>query len=490
MPARIAQDEDDAPMTACANAMHRGVGWHAKCVNHRSTEPSARHNARTRRATAMVFVRGMGDARATKGGRAAIVRCVILGSAGMRARAFVMPTQHVMAMADVIGMVVVWSALGSTEEVSVQSARTTCSGTHVPKPVTTKGLVVHTDGAWAARLVSALKDLRVPNAVPAQWISMVHSASTNVEKGAGPGHCKSWDYLSIILSILWIRRTVMAMGVAERISANASANQDSTNFVAALGLRVIIATAVRIASSARIAASSVRGTRLAVRTADVNIMASASVIMGTVGTRVCNAIPPFSERIALKRAIGEILVTVQAGAQVLGIASVTITHQETIARFVPLERMERIVRPSAQPTKHVQDTVDVKATAAVSVSKILSAAIAAHASRVGLVTIVMSNATLVMATVAALQILNANAMAATAVRPVGAVQLTCLELIAVSNALLRIAAGMGIVGHMENAFALKVTLEHHAKIASTMSLATRAKQRALGIPHAVLMGGV
>ena len=76
-------------MTACANAMHRGVGWHAKCVTHRSTEPSVRHNARTRRATAMVFVRGMGDARATKGGRAAIVRCVILGSAGMRARASV-----------------------------------------------------------------------------------------------------------------------------------------------------------------------------------------------------------------------------------------------------------------------------------------------------------------------------------------------------------------------------------------------------------------
>ena len=89
MPSRIAQDEDDALMTACANAMHPGMGRHAKCVSHRSTEPSAKRNARPRRVE-MVFVRGMEDASATRGGRAAIVRCVILGSAGMLARASVM----------------------------------------------------------------------------------------------------------------------------------------------------------------------------------------------------------------------------------------------------------------------------------------------------------------------------------------------------------------------------------------------------------------
>ena len=90
MPTMIAQDEDDALMTACANAMHPGMGRHAKCVLNRSTEPSAKRNARTRRAE-MVFVRGMEDASAMKGGRAAIVRCVILGSAGISARASVMP---------------------------------------------------------------------------------------------------------------------------------------------------------------------------------------------------------------------------------------------------------------------------------------------------------------------------------------------------------------------------------------------------------------
>ena len=125
-----------------------------------------------------------------------------------------------------------------------------------------------------------------------------------------------------------------------------------------------------------------------------------------------------------------------------------------------------------------------------SVPKILTAAIVAHASTAGLVTTVTSSAIFVMDTVAALKILNANAMAAITARLVRAVQLTCLELIALSNAPLRIAAGMGIVGHMENAFALKVTLERHAKIAPTMALATRAKQLALGIPHAVLMGDV
>ena len=90
MPNRIAQDGDDAPSTACANAMHLGVGWHAKCVSERFTEPSAKRNARVRRAATTVFARGMEDASATKDGRAVIVPCVISGSAGMLARASVM----------------------------------------------------------------------------------------------------------------------------------------------------------------------------------------------------------------------------------------------------------------------------------------------------------------------------------------------------------------------------------------------------------------
>ena len=102
----------------------------------------------------------------------------------------------------------------------------------------------------------------------------------------------------------------MAMGVVERKSASASAIQDLTNFVAAMDLRVTIVIAVKMASSAQIAASSVRGTRIAVRTADVNTMASASVTMGMVGMRAFNAMSPFSDRIALTPAIGKTPVTV------------------------------------------------------------------------------------------------------------------------------------------------------------------------------------
>jgi hypothetical protein len=134
---------------------------------------------------------------------------------------------------------------------------------------------------------------------------------------------------------------------------------------------------------------------------------------------------------------------------------------------------------------------DVKATAAASVLAISQAVIAAHARMAGWVRIVISRAAFaIMDTVAALRILNANAMAATPARSVKVVEKTCLESIAASNVHLRIAAGMDIAVLVENASVLKVTLEHHVNIAQAMPLATRANHLVLGIPHAVLMGVV
>ena len=66
MPRRIAQDGDDALSSAYASAMRPFRVRLARCVMHRSTEPSARHNARTARAARMAFVRPTGLARASQ----------------------------------------------------------------------------------------------------------------------------------------------------------------------------------------------------------------------------------------------------------------------------------------------------------------------------------------------------------------------------------------------------------------------------------------
>ncbi len=78
----------------------------------------------------------------------------------------------------------------------------------------------------------------------------------------------------------------------------------------ALDLRVFIATDVKMASSAWLATGSVHGTKLAVRTAGVNMTAIVSVTSGTREIRVFNAIPPTSDRIALRLAIRKTLVAV------------------------------------------------------------------------------------------------------------------------------------------------------------------------------------
>lgn len=140
------------------------------------------------------------------------------------------------------------------------------------------------------------------------------------------------------------------MEIAERTLANASVIQASSTFVVALALRVFTVTAVKTASSAWIATGSVHGTKLAIRTAGVIMTANAGVIIGSVETRACNAIPPTLDRIAVRFAIRKTPVTVQAGVQLLASASVMATHREVIALFVSSEHSEMIARQSAQPT--------------------------------------------------------------------------------------------------------------------------------------------
>ena len=66
MPSRIAQDGDDARMTACASAMCLLMGSHVRCALRHGTGPSAKHSVHTARAARMDIVRPTGHARASQ----------------------------------------------------------------------------------------------------------------------------------------------------------------------------------------------------------------------------------------------------------------------------------------------------------------------------------------------------------------------------------------------------------------------------------------
>ena len=141
-----------------------------------------------------------GDASATKGGRAVIVRCVMSGSAGMLARACVMQRP----LARGTEGVTMWAGASvwiRSQVSGVKNARRAALALNVKARANQEVRALRTDGVWAANPVSALKDLRVLSADLAQWISLVHTASINVEKGGSPGHCKFWDCLYMFFFI-------------------------------------------------------------------------------------------------------------------------------------------------------------------------------------------------------------------------------------------------------------------------------------------------